>query len=392
LRYAAAVLASLQGELPPDLDSWRVFVLASLGAAPARSLNDLWNRRGELSPQGLALLGMALRTARDRRSGAAASELAAKASRDPAGGVYWTSNRDLMFYDFESEGSIEATAFALRFLLLEQPGSELIDSAAQWLVAHRDQGSYWTSTKRTAFVLYALIDYLRLNRELDPSFSATVTLNGRRVFSRSFGRADVSAPPAVIRIPAAELSGSDRVEIRRSGSGRLYASVRWDYRADPTGMEPASADGLSVTREFFRLAPATENGRIVYDLRPLAGALRPGETIAVRLRVAGRRHHRSLIVEDPIPAGAETVPRDDFYEIRGRPDWWSSWYERRELRDSRVLYFPDSLPQGSEEFVYLMKIINPGVFRLSPARAELMYTPGVMAHTESRTLEVVKQP
>jgi hypothetical protein len=392
LRTAAEALVKAGAQKSADLEAWRLYVLTSLKQPRKDAIDALWNRRSDLSPQGLALLGMAFRETKDPRAADAASQLSSAARSDAPGTAYWSSTSDLMFHEFESDGSVEATAFALRFLLLQDPQNPLLDSAAQWLVAHRDQGHYWSSTMRTAFVLYALIDYLKLGRELEPAFSAAVTVNGRSVLSRSFGRGDITAPPVTITIPASDLTRENRVEIRRSGPGRLYASVRWDYRVDPTGIEPQSSGGLSITRDYFRLAPVIESGKITYDLQPLTGTARAGDTIAVRLVVRGEDRHRSLIIEDPIPAGAEAIPRDDVYNIRGRPDWWHAWYERRELRDNRVSYFPSFIPRGRQQFVYVMKIVNPGVFRIAPARAELMYSPGVEAHTGSRTLEVMRQP
>jgi len=50
--------------------------------------------------------------------------------------------------------------------------------------------------------------------------------------------------------------------------------------------------------------------------------------------------------------------------------------------------FQTSLPAGQHQYFYLLKVVNPGVFQMSPARISPMYQPGVMATTESRRLEV----
>ncbi len=50
--------------------------------------------------------------------------------------------------------------------------------------------------------------------------------------------------------------------------------------------------------------------------------------------------------------------------------------------------FQTYFPQGQQQYFYLLKVVNPGVFQVSPARVGPMYQPDVMATTESRRLEV----
>jgi uncharacterized protein YfaS (alpha-2-macroglobulin family) len=50
--------------------------------------------------------------------------------------------------------------------------------------------------------------------------------------------------------------------------------------------------------------------------------------------------------------------------------------------------FQTYFSQGQQQYFYLLKVVNPGVFHVSPARVGPMYQRDVMATTESRTLEV----
>jgi len=130
-------------------------------------------------------------------------------------------------------------------------------------------------------------------------------------------------------------------------------------------------------RDYYRLAPATEKGsegdKIVYHLEPLNGTLAPGDVVAVRLTVGGGEW-RYLMIEDPIPAGAEFLERDDLYEIKEHPDWWGYWFSRREFHDDHAAIFQTYFNQRQTYF-YLMKIVNPGKFRVSPALVELIMMP-----------------
>ena len=95
---------------------------------------------------------------------------------------------------------------------------------------------------------------------------------------------------------------------------------------------------------------------------------------------------RYLLVEDPIPAGAEQIERSDLYELVNPPPWWSYW-GRRELRDDRAAFF-DYWFQKNAEFIHLMKITSAGHFQVSPARVEPMYQPEMSAQTGGTDVEV----
>jgi uncharacterized protein YfaS (alpha-2-macroglobulin family) len=122
-------------------------------------------------------------------------------------------------------------------------------------------------------------------------------------------------------------------------------------------------------------------------MQPLNGPATAGDTLAVRLTVTGAEQ-KYLMIEDPIPAGTEFIARDAGYEIRGAPDAWQSFFSRRELHDDRMAIFETYFPQGQQQFLYLLKVVNPGSFQVSPARVAPMYQPAIMATSEPRRLEV----
>jgi len=94
-----------------------------------------------------------------------------------------------------------------------------------------------------------------------------------------------------------------------------------------------------------------------------------GDTLAVRITVGGNAW-KYLMIEDPIPSGTESIARDDLYELDQRPDWWDRWFSDRELRDDRTTFFNMYFPQGQHEYVYLLKVVNPGIFHVSPTSVQ----------------------
>jgi len=138
---------------------------------------------------------------------------------------------------------------------------------------------------------------------------------------------------------------------------------------------------------LFKLVPNKSGDKIIYDTVPLNGPVAPGDILAVRLTVTGSEW-KYLLTEDPIPAGTEFIARDDNYEFKSRPPWWQYAFTRRELHDDRMAIFETFFPQGQQEYFYLLKVVNAGIFQMSPARVQPMYQPNFLSTTESRRLEV----
>jgi hypothetical protein len=370
----------------PDQRAYAAYALALSGPPDTTKLESAWNLRGDLSPYGTAVLGLAMKLAGDRRADDLAVTLEKQAKTDGQQ-AWWESQRDEML-DFSTDATPEATAFAVKLLSATRPESPLLPQAALYLVTHRDEGYYWTSTKQTAMVIFGLIDYVRLGGELQPDFTAEVYVGKRQVLTRRFTAADVTAPPMVLQLPEAQLDPEkNTIRIKKTGGGRLYWSARAGYYSASRKVTNSGSLQLSITREYFRLSPFHQNDRILYRLDPLPAVLNVGDTVAVRLTVGGSDWNY-MMVEDPIPPGAEAIQRDDLYELDSKPDWWNWWFTERELHDNRADFFQTWLGKGSHEYVYLLKIVNPGVFHISPARVEPMYQPNFLATTDAATVTV----
>ena len=89
-----------------------------------------------------------------------------------------------------------------------------------------------------------------------------------------------------------------------------------------------------------------------------------------------------------LDAQYEFIQRENLYEFRERPAWWTYYFTDREFHDDRMAIFQTYFAAGQRQYFYLLKVVNPGAFQISPARATPMYNHNVMATTESRQLEV----
>ena len=376
-------------KLAGDLRAYMAYALAAAGQADAAVLNELDANRAKLSPYGLAVLGLALELAKSPRAVDIAAALESSAKQD-AEQAWWPATRDDML-DFSEDATPEATAYAVKLLAHQKPASPLLPKAALWLMNHRNEGYWWNSTKQTAMVIYGLSDYLKASHELTPNLTATVEVNGQTVLTQKIDRLTgpngVEAGPEIALDESKLQPGSNHIRVSAAGQGRLYYSARTEAYSTADRFQKTGTVSLNLLRDYFRLVETRQGDRIVYDTVPLGGAVAVGDILAVRLTVTGSEW-RYLMIEDPIPSGAEFIERDNVYQLRNRPPWWEYWFTRRELHDDRLAIFQTYFAEGQKDYFYLLKVVNPGLFQVSPARVGPMYQPGIMSTSESRRLEV----
>jgi uncharacterized protein YfaS (alpha-2-macroglobulin family) len=370
-----------------DLKAYVNYALALEGASDSGRIDAAWAERSKMGAYGVAQMGLAFDALKDKRAGEAARLVESMAKQNESE-VWWPSSEDTLMNLF-IDSSPEFTAYAVKLIARADPQSPMLPKAALWLMNHRNGGWYWVSTEQTAMVVFGLTDYLKVTKELNASFSATVLVNDKPVASKAFTPADALAPGEyVVSLKDADLnSTANRIRVKMAGTGRLYWSVREEYSSTEPKLARIGTVALNILRDYYKLSSSKNGDRIVWDLNPLNGPVAPGDILAVRLTVTGGEW-RYLLMEDPIPAGTEFIERDDLYELREKPDWWGLWFDRRELHDNRMAIFQTWFGRGQQQYVFLLKVVNPGVFHVNPAKVQPMYQPGIFATSDARTLEV----
>src|SRR6185437_16890832 len=209
-------------QLPPDLRAYMAYALALACQPDSGALDESYKNRSDLSPYGVALLGLAFDQVKDSRASELASQLE-RSGRQNESEAWWPASRDEML-DFTADVTPEATAYAMKLISRRNPNSSLLPKAALWLVNHRDEGYWWSSTKQTAMVIYGLVDYLKTTNELHPDFTATVSVNGQAAATQEFKSG--ATPAAEIVLDESKLqAGANQIQISSQGQGRLYYSI-----------------------------------------------------------------------------------------------------------------------------------------------------------------------
>ncbi|MEZ2345561.1 alpha-2-macroglobulin [Terriglobus sp. RCC_193] len=372
----------------PELRAAVVYALASAGDANLKeALDAQWDRRKDLQPEALAMTGLAMLQVKDVRAAELANLLRSRAVRK-GDLVSWTGSY-VPLLDAEYNNDSEATAYVVRLLAKVNPNDPLLPQAAQWLMLQRNNGGWWESTEQTAMVLFGLVDYLAASHELDANFSVDVLVNGKSVGQRSFNGNDaLSGASLKLDLGSAQLAaaGNNVQIVRHGGSGRVYWSVRGRYYSTEKKDYQAGTLSLNLTRDYYKLQPTQKDGKVVYSLVPLSGDAQVGDVLAVHEAINGSPM-RYLLLEDPIPAGAEFITNEGSYPIDKRPGGWYDWFTRREFHDDRAVFFASEFT-GRQEVFYLIRIVNPGSFNISPSHVEPMYQPGVQASSDALHLNV----
>ncbi|HET6980441.1 MAG TPA: MG2 domain-containing protein [Pyrinomonadaceae bacterium] len=369
----------------PDTRAFMVHALVESGGADPKYVEKLFAERSHLQPSGRALLALTLSLLKmDQRAAAVALEIERTANIENMT-AHWESKRTLMLDSVESEKT-EGTALSLKALSCIKPESPLLPFAARWLASDRQQGAYWNSTKDTAFAIFGLIDYVKLNSEMNPSYELEVYLNGETVIAEHVSE-NSAAQIFQFNKKGGAITATNQVRVVKRGRGMLYFSSSLDYYTNDENVAAQGSTDLHLTREYQRL----KVGPVGYDLKwtttPLTGEIQSGDLIVVKLHVTGKAA-RHLMLEDPIPSGAEQMQAVGNLNLDYGDKNWTDWYSAREFRDRRTVFFLDHF-DGDATFQYAMRVQIPGNFVVAPACVELMYRPEIYANTNSQRFAFV---
>lgn len=381
-RAAVDHLLDQYPRMTPELRAYLLQAAQLTGPIAPQYLEPLWSQRAQLSAYGQASLVLILAAQHDPRAAGLAQALIARASQN-AEQAWWPANFDPLLEIWDDDGP-ETTAHVLRALVAARMPAPIEEKAVRWLADHAGDG-YWYSTKQTAEVMTALAAYAQNTNELHPDYRVSVSLDGKVAYQGRFTAADVERQPVELRLPVA--SGPVKLSIARQGAGVLYWSA--DLVTYSTAADDVHRGGfdLNVLRQYFRLqSRAVRNAdgtqQIVYQPEALNGPLRPGDLVLVDLTVSGG-FQRYLLVEDPIPAGAEPVKNDDAMLTAAASPWWM----QRDFRDDRVSFFQSVFGPGQEHLQYVLRVVLPGRFQALPTRAAPMYDPSKLATGTSRSFD-----
>jgi uncharacterized protein YfaS (alpha-2-macroglobulin family) len=376
--------------------AFMLYVLAEAGRADGARLQDLYDYRAKLGRFGQAYLALAigLGNVKDERVATLLADLSGAAVVS-ATGVHW--EEDTVDW-WSMNTNTRSTAIVLDAFARLDPDNALNPNVVRWLMVARRAG-IWSTTQETAWSLIALTDWMVATGELAANYDYTVTLNGSELGGGHAGtdnlRESVTLDVAIreLLLDAANQLVLDRGE----GPGMLYYTAHLEVY-QPVEELAALNRGIIVTRRYTRADCADG------PACPTVTSAKVGEVIRVEVTLIAPHDLYYVMLEDPLPAGAEAI--DPTLATTSRlaegPDlsaesclgergwcWWWNWWSRSELRDDKVVLFADALSRGTYQYTYTFRATLPGEYRVIPTVAEEMYFPEVFGRGEGQLFTIV---
>ena len=366
--------------------------------------DTLYARRDRLNAYGQALLALSLHQVQENeRAQVVVRNLFTLAKRDAdRGTAHWEGDADRYYWHWYNDKQ-ETTAMVLRALVAVAPGktpdalnpadiATLAAGTVRWLVDNR-RGGHWTSTRQTANVVEALLEYAKAQKEFAPDYTVVVDLDGK--VQKSY---TITAENALLFdnrfLVGDELlsSGAQHLHITMKGRGTLYYSgyLKFFDQSEPI---KGVANAIGVERSYFKIVPHSRRNKAgeleeTSERLPLSdgATVASGEIIEVELHLKSDNDYDYVVFEDMKPAGCEAV------ETRSGTAYGDGLCSNFELRDEKVAFFIDTLPQGERRITYRLRAEIPGRFHVLPTNAYAMYTPGIRALSEEFHVGVTDAP
>ena len=356
----------------------------------------LYENRERLSPWAQALLALTIEmlSPGDERSQTLVSELGASARRS-ATGAHW-ENSEPGWRNMST--TIHTTAVVLYTLAKEDPASLLVAETVRYLMAHRGTLGGWASTYETAWTLMALDEVMKGTGELGGDFNFAALLNNTPLAS-GYAGGTAQLTPVIASVPLGELYPdvpNSLVVERTVGQGRLYYAAHLSVNR-PVEEVDRLENGFSLSRDYSIAGQECPQE----GCESVQGA-QAGDLINVRLTLVVPETAYYVIMEDYIPAGAEILDPSlltsqqgvvgDYDPNQPFSEGWGWWYfQDPQIYDDHIAWAADSLPPGTYELTYKLVTVNPGEYRVLPARAWQFYFPEVQGNSEGQVFEITTQ-
>jgi uncharacterized protein YfaS (alpha-2-macroglobulin family) len=374
------------------------------GAVRTLAHDKLYVRRDRMNAYGQALLALALHQVKaEEPAQVVVRNLFTLAKRDAdRGTAHWEGEADRFAWRWYNDKQ-ETTAMALRALVAIAPGgmpdapqpadiAALAAATVRWLVDNR-RGGHWTSTRQTANVVEALLEYAKAQKELTPDYTVTVDLDGKvqKIYT-------ITAQNALLFdnrfLVGDELlsSGAQHLHLTMRGRGTLYYSgyLKFFDLSEPI---QGVATGIAVERSYYKIERHSKRNKDgdmadTSERVPLAdgATLASGDIVEVELHLRSDNDYDYLVFEDRKPAGLEAV------ETQSGTAYADGLCSNFELRDEKVAFFLDTLPQGERRITYRLRAEIPGKFHALPTNGYAMYAPDIRALSGEFHLTVTDAP
>ena len=389
----------VKGALYPPmmaLESWELdrlaysyYVLNQNGRSRVNP-SDLIGLSDRLNPWAQAFLALALQEVDPEAASEVMNNLKGSAVRS-ATGAHWQEQVG-SWRNFSSP--LSTTAVVVYALAEFDPASPLLADAIRYLVAHRHGSGGWMSSYDTGWILAALVSSARATGDLQAEFAYSSTLNNQPLAEgQAVGLENRNPVRAAVPLTQLMGQGNQLRFTRDSGPGRLY------YRAylevgKPVESVMALDSGLAVSRMYTLAGMECVSSECPSIERASTQISNP--VVVAHLTITVPEDMYYLVVEDFIPAGSEIVntqlntaqtglgraegeiysPNDPLGDGWG---WW--FFGQPEIYADHIRWVASYVPAGTYILTYRLLPMQPGEYRVLPARAYQYYFPEIQGRS-----------
>lgn len=262
---------------------------------------------------------------------------------------------------------------ALKLRCMVAFGDSLDDcrDTAQRILANR-RGHRWYHTRDTSWAIESLSELLRFTPNFEAEQPLTVRLEGRVLFDGKLAVREVK--PHRIHLKRSDIKREgETIVLKSEGDDPVHYSITVTGTQRLDQVKP-SGRLLTLRRQYTTL-----------DGKPIAGPIRQGEVIAVRLISESAVGQSYVMIEDFKPAGFEFADE----QWRGPS---AALCVHTNFRDDRVSAFVRNLKAGQHEWVYYLRAETVGLSHVLPGRMFPMYNERNRGETGADRLEITFAP
>jgi hypothetical protein len=248
------------------------------------------------------------------------------------------------------DSDIRANAIMLNVLLEVEPANKQIPLIIKYLTQNADR---MYSTQERSFAFLALGKAASLNA--DANVNVDILVDGKSI--NKFSGKDLTVSD--------EKLNAANITLKASGKGEVY--YFWSAEGVKLNEKVKEEDSyMQIRRSFY----SYKTGRLIPDYR-----FYQGELIVCKIELTGfERNAENIVITDLIPAGFEIEnprlnPATELKWIPRNP----MYVQYMDIRDDRLLLFTGLRKNQTNDFYYLLRVVNQGTYQLPVIGAEAMY-------------------
>lgn len=266
------------------------------------------------------------------------------------------------------DSDIRANAIMLNVLLEVEPANKQIPAIVKYLTLNADR---MYSTQERSFAFLALGKAASLNA--DANVTVDILVDGKSI--NKFSGKDLTVSD--------EKMNSSNIILKASGKGEVY--YFWSAEGVKLNEKVKEEDSYMQIRRYFY---SYKTGRLIPDRR-----FYQGELIVCKIELTGYdRNAENIVITDLIPAGVEIE------NPRLNPATELKWIPKNpmniqymDIRDDRLLLFTNLNRNQTNEFYYLLRVVNQGTYQLPVIGAEAMYDQEYHSYNGAGVVKVLQR-